>query len=990
MKKSKCPLFVLLLFILIVFYFPIYAQHEYRISGKVTDQKTGKPIPGVNIIVKGLIIGTITDEDGNYSLTVKEPLPQVLQFSFVGHETVTREITTNMLNNNATITDFDIRMADQVILGKEIVVSASRYEETIMESPVTIEKMDILAIRNTAANSYYKALANLKGIDIAHSSINFQILNARGFSSTGNVRFVQLVDGMDTQAPGLNFPIGNLNGPSVLDIESVELIPGASSALYGPNAFNGLILINSKDPFNYQGLSAMAKIGVNHIDEDYVSASPVYEGAIRYARAFKNKLAFKVNLAYMRGEDWWGRNFDDKTPERQGALSFNPGSDIVHKQGDEAGINLAVFPLNPDWRALARIYGLFEQGLSAETYALAGDLPSTTVTLNPYEEQNIVDYGAENLKINGSFHYRLTNKIEALYAFNWGYGTSVYTGAQRYSLDNFKIAQHKIEVKGDNFSGRIYATLENSGDSYIAEFLALKINDYWIREKWKGIIPDAGVPIWLGGYGVDYLRYLYQIGLQPGDINTMSNTQLLETYGKDRIGIEEDAHIFARNLANQGRYLPGTPGFDTARESGLSEVIPQGATFSDKSNMIQAEGFYNFKHEIDIMDLQAGLMFRQFNLRSNGTIFDDIGGLIVREFGGFIQAGKSIFKNKLRLQGSIRYDQNENFNGLISPRFSAVYQILKNQNIRFALQSGFRNPTIQNQHIDLNVVSRRLLGGLPKYPAKYMVDQNSFTLSSVEAYTKSILDAGANQEALLDEDLKNILEASQPYRPVKPEQIKSLEVGYKGLIAGQFLIDGVFFYNIYNGLIGAYRVRKANGNIDDPDPDIRIGARASLLSGTADNTFDLANNFTKNISAFGVAIGLNYSFPEGFLLGFNWNMNVLDQQTQDKNPDFQFAFNTPKNKINLQFGNRSLTDKLGFNISYRWQSAFKWESTFAIGPVDEVSTIDAQISCKLSQLSSIIKLGADNLLNSPYIMNYGGPEMGAIYYVSLTFDEFLQ
>src|SRR5690606_1355078 len=232
---------------------------ETTISGTVKDADTGESLIGVNILVKGQVIGTITDIEGNFNLSLNQSPPLTLVFSMVGYSSQERLIS----ENNPTSIEVDL--SEQTLLGQEIVVSASRVEESILQSPVSIEKMDILSLRNSPADTYYKAIGNLKGVDVTSSSINFQIINARGFNSTGNVRFVQLTDGMDTQAPALNFPIGNLNGPSELDVESVEFIPGASSALYGPNAFNGILLVQSKNPFEYQGLSAYYKQGINHI-----------------------------------------------------------------------------------------------------------------------------------------------------------------------------------------------------------------------------------------------------------------------------------------------------------------------------------------------------------------------------------------------------------------------------------------------------------------------------------------------------------------------------------------------------------------------------------------------------------------------------------------------------------------------------------------------------------------------------------------------------
>ncbi len=324
-----------------------------HIEGKIIDEG-GEPLGGVNILVKGQVIGTVTDIDGNYAFDVHTAPPLTIIVSMVGFASQELNIT------NADNTGLDVTLEEQMIMGQEVVVSASRMEQSIMESPVSIEKMGILAIKNTASDSYYKAIANLKGVDMTTSSINFQVFNARGFNSTGNTRFVQLVDGMDTQAPALNFPIGGLNGPSDLDVESVEFIPGAASALYGPNAFNGILLINSKNPFDYQGLSVTAKLSMNHIGdsdlntEDAVtnpnneafgpgSAQPMYEASIRYAKAFNNKLAFKANFTYSGATDWYGTSMQDRNVANTPAgFSYNPGADRIHAFGDEVAINLGL------------------------------------------------------------------------------------------------------------------------------------------------------------------------------------------------------------------------------------------------------------------------------------------------------------------------------------------------------------------------------------------------------------------------------------------------------------------------------------------------------------------------------------------------------------------------------------------------------------------------------------------------------------------------
>src|SRR5690606_12042233 len=453
-----------------------------------------------------------------------------------------------------------------------------------------VEKMDILSIRSSPADTYYKAIGNLKGVDVTTSSINFQIINARGFNSTGNTRFVQLTDGMDTQAPALNFPIGNLNGPSELDVESVEFIPGASSALYGPNAFNGMLLVQSKSPFEYQGLSAFYKQGINHIggrSGEPQNIQPMYEGSIRYAHAFNNQLAFKVNASFMTEEDWYGTDYTDLNKRSQGELAFNPGANRIHVFGDEVSNNIGLL------RNVAAIQGAFGP--------YANSLPDQVVSRTGYEERYLVDYGAENIKFNGALHYRITNKAELSYTFNYGSGTSVYTGAQRYSLNNFDISQHKLELSGDNFFLRAYTTRENSGDSYIADLTGVNINSEWEENT-----------AWITDYSVGYLQSLIQQGVAPGALGTSEQQAV--------------AHQVARGTADEGRYLPGSSDFNAAKDRAVQDYIPAGSLFNDRSKMYMAEGQYDFKNEIDFLELQAGGSYRLYELGSNGTIFADVEG----------------------------------------------------------------------------------------------------------------------------------------------------------------------------------------------------------------------------------------------------------------------------------------------------------------------------------------------------------------------------
>jgi outer membrane receptor protein involved in Fe transport len=266
------------LFIVSLFFCGItYAQTS--ITGSVKDSKN-EPIPGANVKVAGDSSNAVTDADGNFSLTTNKKPPFDLEISSIGFGAKKVSVTANNQKVTAVLTDEETKL-------DEIVVSASRTPERIRESPVTIERFTVKDVKKAAAPSFYDGLENLKEVQMNTSSLSFKSINTRGFATVANTRFLQLVDGMDNASPLLNFVLGNLIGVSEIDVQSVELLPGASSALYGANAFNGILFMNSQDPWNHQGITAYAKFG--QTNQKAAGVNNFYDYGIRVAHVFYKK-----------------------------------------------------------------------------------------------------------------------------------------------------------------------------------------------------------------------------------------------------------------------------------------------------------------------------------------------------------------------------------------------------------------------------------------------------------------------------------------------------------------------------------------------------------------------------------------------------------------------------------------------------------------------------------------------------------------------------
>lgn len=924
------------------------------ISGLVTDKATSEPIPGVGITVKGKTAGTATNDAGKFVFTTNLKAPFTIVVSFIGYTSIEKEITGSSAN-------LDFQLESSTVLGQEVVVSASRTPEKILESPVSIERIGPAALKEISAPSFYDALSNLKGVETSNQSLTFKSINTRGFNSNGNTRFNQFVDGMDNQAPGLNFSVGNIIGLSDLDVDNVELLPGASSALYGAGGINGTMLMTSKNPFDYQGASFQFKTGVNHVNDDNTGNQQYTQLDVRMAKAWNNRWAVKGTFSFLQAKDWQANNYDnfDRAARtfKAGNRTTDPAYDGINVYGDEGAQNMrnvAQAVLSAGQQQFITNYGLLTGGQVPTPAQITGFLstnaqtrpfylgvvanpallPSQDVSRTGYEERSLVDYDTESLKASGSLHYKITSTIQAIAQLNWGMGTSVYTGSDRYSLRNFRIGQYKLEVKGEDFFVRGYTTQERSGDSYISSILGNFMNEASKKSQdWY--------PQYVGNY----------IGARA------SNPAVTDA----------QAHAAARAAADQGRLTPGTPQFDAMKYRIMNTTIVAtdipnnvfGAKFNDKTNLYHYEGMYNLSNALNnVVEFQVGGSYRMYQLRSGGTIFDDLNTkLDINEYGAFGQVAKKMFADKFKLSVSGRYDKSTNFDGRFTPRISGVLTVAPNNNLRVSYQTGYRNPTTQNQYIDLSVAGgvQRLIGGLPSMLNKYglLTNRKAYTDVSYRAFIASAA-TGTPNPALL-----------QTYefdaRGVRPESVKAYEVGYKGLLGSKFLIDAYAYYNTYKNFITSVEVYQQNG--------------------TSFSKFGVPINAQGEVDTYGAALGVDY------LLGaYNLSGNVSYNKIGDLPVNYINDFNTPEIRYNLGLGNKEVIKNVGFNVNYRWQDAFYWNSSFASGDVPAFTTIDAQVNLKVPSVKSMIKIGGSNILNKYYITSYGNPAVGALYYIGFTYN----
>ncbi|MBI1268523.1 MAG: TonB-dependent receptor plug domain-containing protein [Cryomorphaceae bacterium] len=917
----------------------ISIQAQTTIKGRVRDKGTGEAVFSANVIVKGTTTGITTDFEGEFKIQVPE-LPVTLQISFIGYEM--KEVTVREANQRV-----DVLLNSAQIMIDEAEVVGERISERQKQAPLTVETMDAIAIKEAPSGSFYEGLGNLKGVDLTSASLGFKIINTRGFNSTSPVRSLQLIDGVDNQSPGLNFSLGNFLGSCDLDVKSVDIVAGASSAFFGPGAFNGVINMQTKNPFIFPGLSVSMKVGERSL----------FEHAFRFAEAIENKdgkdfFAYKLNFYYMQAYDWEAENYD----QVDGSLvpNDNPGRfNAVNIYGDE------YFPAN-DFSTSA-----------PWNYPGVG-----TFFRTGYKESEVVDYNTNNMKACASFHLRTKpeegyDSPELVYAFNIGTGTTVYQGDNRFSLRDIVFFQNRIEFKKENkYFIRAYMTKEDAGRSYDPYATSLRLqeearsNEDWSKvyiKYWADSIEDQLIDMGFPQLQIDP-GPPFQIVFDYDSLDSwMSfyNDSLSYFHGL----VENWTNNGSANVpgaGNIGFLTPGTEAFNQAFQritSANNNDEFGGTRFFDRSALYHVHGEYTFEPTF-LDQIKVGANGRLYKPNSDGTIFSDTSGTRITnsEWGAYMGVEQKLKADRIILSATVRADKNQNFDLIISPAASVVWRPHENDYLRASFSSALRNPTLADQYLDLNVGPAILRGNLQG------VD-SLITLESFNNYRSSL-----NTDTI---EYFNI-------DAIRPEQVRTFEIGYRTTIGKKLYADAGYYFSSYTNFIG-----------------FNIGLQADFDAATGLPTdiqaYRYSANSKNNVRTQGFSIGLNYYLNDIFGISGNYSWNKLIKV--DENDPIIPAFNTPEHKYNLSFSARDIKSNLGagnlfgFSVNYKWVQGFIFEgSPQFTGFVPSYNLVDAQMNYYVKYISTTFKIGASNLLNNKQYQTYGGPRIGRLAYFSILYD----
>ncbi|MBC3787833.1 TonB-dependent receptor [Spirosoma utsteinense] len=933
-------------------------QSVTNLAGYVRDEN-GQPLAGVTIVVRGTNKGTITKADGRFSLSTAEPLPLTISASFIGYR---RQDIVARGNN---FRNLDMKLIEEAVMADEVVVSASRVPEDIQKAAVTVERLGARQFANSPAASPFDALQNVKGVDLLTQSLTFKSVNLRGFGANNNNRFLQLTDGMDNRSPGLGFGFGNVAGISDLDVESIELIPGASSALYGPDALQGLMLTTSKSPFSYQGLSAQVKVGMNNVGKENFGLKGYSDLAIRYAKQLGTRFAIKASFQRLSGTDFIADDYTDRsTRARAGFFSTDPsrggiatGIGYVPVSNKNAnfeydGVNIYGDDINAG--------GAFKYPADYENSLLQNRL----VTRTGYTELEVLGNNGKvfNNRANVSLHYKVGRNMEASVGWYYGNGNFIRTAGFREYFPDYKRNQFKAELKGDNFFVRAYTTQQNAEGWNIGQ-AATAINNAWKPlNQWA--------------------------------------TEFGQAYVENKVSIDA-----ARTTADRGRFLPGSASFNRVRDlfanTYNTDSVPgykaKGLRFRDNSALWHYEGMYNLTKLINkVAEVLVGGSIRHYALNTGGTAvtLQSTGSeYTINEYGAYAQVGKVLKLGSVvtvKPSVAIRYDKNQYFQGGFTPRASAVVSVGAH-NFRGSWQSAFRNPSPGQLFAVPGTQGGEVGGSRLAAESARLFTNPAYLDSDVRDFT-----AGRISESQL---------RSRAYDPTTftTEKIKTWEVGYKALVSNTFFVDAFYFHSRYNDFIAAQSFyQPTNGRIAD-------------FSTNAYRTLQINFNNFNEIFVDGYGLGAEYGLGRGFTVSGNYAHQVGTVTLRDaqgnirndlsgapvikrkmSNPEVSQLgrnfFISPENRYNISLNNPRITDRIGATLTYRWTSEMWVEQGTTAGDVwlPSWTSVDAQVSYKVPSFKSVVKLGGTNIFNKYYTQGYGLASIGGLYYVSITFDELMR
>ena len=262
---------------------------QNSISGTIVDAEEGVAIYGASVFILGTTNGSATDFDGNFTITTYRDLPIKIEVSSLGY-------TSQIID----VTSADQNLSIQLELGSdfldEVIISASRRPEKIVDAPASVSVISARKIANSSeAIDPIRHLMNVPGVTVANYTANSMNIEMRSGNGLLGTAVLPLLDYRIISTPAARSNFSYQYGLTNLDLERIEVIRGTNSALYGPGVEGGVVHFITKKAIDHPGTSA----------ELYTGELRSRGLAVRHAYANESKtFGYKINVKYNEGADF--------------------------------------------------------------------------------------------------------------------------------------------------------------------------------------------------------------------------------------------------------------------------------------------------------------------------------------------------------------------------------------------------------------------------------------------------------------------------------------------------------------------------------------------------------------------------------------------------------------------------------------------------------------------------------------------------------------
>ena len=846
----------------------------------------------------------------------------------------------------------------------EVIVSASRIEESIFKAPISVTKITALQLQNSPSIELISSLARYKGIDVSQSSWFVTSLSTRGFNSAKAERLLQLADNVEFMSPTSSLYGGNWMGTPDLDIENIEVIYGANSALYGSGALNGVVLMTSKDPFKNQGITASVRGG----------SRLLFDTQLRYAQVFAKRFAFKLNANFISGNEFLGESDAAIKALTEGGLAGSDASNNAY--GSPFGWNkinyfgdIGSTITNPDFTK-------YNDGKSYRIY-MPGFKESEILSANNGSKFSLSEgtFKAGNLRLNPSLHFKINENTKASYEYRKSIGNGIFQSTSRFAWREMQYDLHKIEIKNDRWFVRAYSMYDYGGKAYELGGVANALQNMRMTDPVNGIFPTVAANYFNAwnqvfaaargnGFGGGNLAGVFTPDAVNGGVPAAFSLPNIQ--GGQSI---QDAAKLAFDLTQNLQITSNPAGASNSVFKNVTQQVANGiGDLKVNGTTLKGAAFANTARNVDFSaqrefrfkttNVVVGGAYRTYLLKSNGTLFSDgiysplntetRNSITNWESGVYGQVQQKLLDEKLTLAVAARLDAFKNFDAKLSPRISAVYSA-GNHNFRANYSTAYRAPAQLDQYIYLDYGSILLIGNT----------ENGFR--------------GLNSAGRAPYEVKKLA----------PEKMNSWEVGYKALLTKDLQIDLSYYRSLYNGFIGIVRFQGREDGVM-PEGNFTGTKTGDWAKPSTDRTrgrfIQTWTNFDKPVTTQGAFISADYRL--------NSNVSIYGNYTWSKISDIKgliAGFNTPNHKFNLGVNGLIMKD-LTYSVNYRWSDTYTYFMPFDEGEIKAFGTLDAQVNYHVKTLKTTFKLGGMNLTNANAITVYGSAPISRIVYVGAVFD----